>query len=203
MKSLRSLVLVACAAIATAGSANATLVTFEGLGNATIPNGYSGLNWSNIFTLDGGASPNSGYQNGVVSPTRVAYNAQAKPGSFGVSAGKFTFSDAYFTAAWNDGLQLKLVGLSAGSTLFSTILTLNTGGPTHFVANWGGIDTVQLSTFGGRHHVGLAGSGTHVAFDNLTFNATAAVPEPATWALIFGGFGLVGAALRRRAAVAV
>lgn len=32
-------------------------------------------------------------------------------------------------------------------------------------------------------------------FDNL---ATGAVPEPATWALMIGGFGLIGAASRRR-----
>jgi hypothetical protein len=32
--------------------------------------------------------------------------------------------------------------------------------------------------------------------DNLVFNA---VPEPATWAMMIGGFGLAGAAMRRRA----
>jgi hypothetical protein len=36
--------------------------------------------------------------------------------------------------------------------------------------------------------------------DNLTFTlaATPAVPEPASWAMMIAGFGLVGAALRRR-----
>lgn len=38
-------------------------------------------------------------------------------------------------------------------------------------------------------------SGNSFEFDNL---ATAAVPEPATWALMIGGFGLVGFGLRRR-----
>lgn len=38
-----------------------------------------------------------------------------------------------------------------------------------------------------------------IAFDNLTFvDASLAVPEPATWALMICGLGLAGAALRRR-----
>ena len=36
----------------------------------------------------------------------------------------------------------------------------------------------------------------------VRFNAGGAVPEPATWALMITGFGLVGATLRRRRAVA-
>lgn len=36
----------------------------------------------------------------------------------------------------------------------------------------------------------------------LTAGSTGAVPEPASWAMMIGGFGLVGSALRRRAAVA-
>ena len=39
---------------------------------------------------------------------------------------------------------------------------------------------------------------------DLTFSATiAAVPEPASWALMIGGFGLVGGAMRRRTRVSV
>ena len=43
--------------------------------------------------------------------------------------------------------------------------------------------------------------------NNLTFTAslaaTPAVPEPATWGLMIAGFGIAGAALRRKPKVAV
>ena len=39
-------------------------------------------------------------------------------------------------------------------------------------------------------------------FDNIVLNREAAVPEPATWALLIAGFGFVGASLRRRRAIA-
>jgi hypothetical protein len=35
-------------------------------------------------------------------------------------------------------------------------------------------------------------------FDDLTIGTTAAVPEPATWAMFISGFGLIGGAMRRR-----
>lgn len=41
-------------------------------------------------------------------------------------------------------------------------------------------------------------SGGGFEFDNVTL--AAAVPEPATWAMMIGGFGLVGGAMRRRKA---
>ena len=44
------------------------------------------------------------------------------------------------------------------------------------------------------------GFGTSTGFDNVALSSSA--PEPTTWALIIAGFGLMGAALRRRRATA-
>ncbi|MBB5687190.1 PEPxxWA-CTERM sorting domain-containing protein [Sphingobium boeckii] len=40
-------------------------------------------------------------------------------------------------------------------------------------------------------------------FDNVTLDQVAAVPEPATWAMMITGFGFVGGAMRRKAKVSV
>jgi len=42
-----------------------------------------------------------------------------------------------------------------------------------------------------------------VFFTNIAANGSPAVPEPATWAMMIVGFGLMGAALRRRGSGAV
>lgn len=44
----------------------------------------------------------------------------------------------------------------------------------------------------------LASPAAIAAFDNGPANAVVGVPEPATWALLLSGFGLIGGALRRR-----
>jgi hypothetical protein len=71
-----------------------------------------------------------------------------------------------------------------------------------------GVGRICLHTVGGAggyridNNLGLNGSNN---FEKLVFafNGTSgAVPEPATWALMIGGFGMAGAALRRRRAVA-
>ncbi|WP_372786883.1 PEPxxWA-CTERM sorting domain-containing protein [Phenylobacterium sp.] len=60
------------------------------------------------------------------------------------------------------------------------------------------------SDFAGvAHSLKFVGVVQSTAFDDITIDAnlpTAGVPEPASWALMIGGFALTGAALRRRRA---
>lgn len=51
--------------------------------------------------------------------------------------------------------------------------------------------------------VGASGLSDGFGMDNVRYELAGGVPEPATWALMIGGFGLAGASLRRRAKVIV
>ena len=60
---------------------------------------------------------------------------------------------------------------------------------------------IGVAFAGTAESVIFSGSANYIGFDNITLgSATAGAPEPGTWALMFVGVGLAGAALRRRRA---
>ena len=79
---------------------------------------------------------------------------------------------------------------AGGKTIFSVPLSLT------------GSNTLLFSYDSpGGAFAGPQGTGDEAwGLRDITVNATGGVPEPASWALMIGGFGLAGAALRRRRA---
>jgi PEP-CTERM motif len=164
----------------------------------TIPNGYGGLNWGNFGVLNAAFDPNSGYVNGLISSPNVAFNLSGTPASFSSVADQFTFTSAYLTAAWNDGLNLEIQAFDDGVMLDDVNLTLNTSGPVFYNPNWSGIDTITFISTGGVHHGGYVGFGTQVAMDDLTINGPSPTPEPPSFFLMGTGLaGLIGFVRRR------
>lgn len=187
MKSVMKILV--CFFLLWGNATQAAVLTFDDLGGnqIPIPNGYGGLNWSNMYVLDTSTFQPSGYVNGVVSGTNVAYNAFANLAI--VSQTNFDFNGAYFTAAWNDGLSILAEGKKNGVLLFSQQITVNTNAPTFFGFNFSGIDSLYLSSFGGIDNPLYGGQGEHFAMDNFTYNNTV-VPVPA--AIWLFGSGLMG-----------
>lgn len=73
-------------------------------------------------------------------------------------------------------------------------LVANPSALQHYSFSLGSALAVNTLTFFGRNDP------SYNTLDNVVVTASAAVPEPATWALMLGGLGLVGGALRRRTA---
>ena len=111
------------------------------------------------------------------------------------------------------------IATTAGGVYTLSFDLANLGGPPNaFGLFWDGsfvsID-VDLAPFDYRTFtIGLAASGSDTTLgfifyhepsfyllDNISLSALNAVPEPSSWAMLIAGFGLTGAAMRRRRAV--
>ena len=90
---------------------------------------------------------------------------------------------------------------ATSGSLFATFdLTSAATYTTGFITNNGGTTASARTAF----LAGLAGGNAYFNLHNATFpggeirGQLAAVPEPASWAMLIGGFGLTGAAMRRK-----
>jgi hypothetical protein len=183
------------AVLMVAGTARASVdvLTFDDLPtpdlmHGDIPNGYGGLNWSNLWYLNGDTFSfrgNHAYQPGVVSPHNVAFNAGGNSTAT-VSGGVFTFNGAYLTSVYDDNTQITVTGYLSGATICSRTVTVNHSGPTWFAADYVGIDSLRFASSNRQFF----------AMDNFTF---APVPEPSSIVILsgLGAMGLVAIAWRR------
>jgi len=192
---------IALAALLAAsfGMAHADVITFEGVAtSAPIAAGYGGLDWSNFYTLN--ATPayygHSGYINATVSGTTVAFNSGGSAASISAtSAAGFDLTDGFFTAAWNNGLNINADATFEDGTKASKHFVVDTSRPSDVFFNWTDLSSVRFTSFGGTPQAGFSGGGTQFALDNL--NTTPAVPEPANVALLLAGVGLMAVVARR------
>jgi len=162
---------------------------------SVVPHHYAGLIWKNSSVLDASSvtTTDSGYAVGMVSANNIVYNPL---GSLSISAKQnFTFTGAYFTAAWNDGLTLVAEGFNNGVELFNQSFTIDTKSPTFLNFNFVGIDNLVLRSFGGSENPKLVsyGDGTQFVMDNFTFSQQVSnVPLPAAAWLFLSGVVCLG-----------
>lgn len=197
MRRLGIVLLTAAGSLLVSTQASAATLTFDDISAAalgTIPDGYGGFDWTSGGFIDGDdIFATSGYANGAVSGEYVGYNEFEDP--LTITGPAFDFVSVYLTAAWNNGLTVRVSGYLGAALLYQQSVLVSTGGPTLFNFNYLGIDRLVFESSGGTN-AGLTGLGTHFAMDNFEYNADTTVPEPATLMLV--GFGAAGLAARAR-----
>lgn len=188
--------------LASAGISYGDTILFDDIptidpGGLAMPSGYGSLDWNNFVLLNTSVFPYaSGYQVGTVSGNNIAVNA----GGFAAlvsRASSFDLFSGYFTAAWNNGLQLEVQGFSGASMIYDNTYTIGTAAPTLITLNYYGVDSVNFITSGGTPDPVLTAPfgglpAYEFALDNLT------IPETGSSFLMFAS-GLAGiGALRRK-----
>jgi hypothetical protein len=226
------LTLAAVAAVATLGlasAASASTVFFDGfeadalgapVGSLTnfnitgtvdvvgASNPYGIVAASNVLDLDGTPGPGM-----ITSKNSFAYNAgDTVTLSFllgGAQRGSVSDDASVSLTFGATSAVQSLVGtglfsfVSFGATNLSTFTAVQAAlaGNTPYTASSLSFVAVNAGSLGFSF-----GSNSHdnvgPLLDDVQLDIGGAVPEPATWALMIGGFGMAGAALRRRRAVA-
>jgi hypothetical protein len=217
---MRKILTAAAAAIAILGAGAASAVTVESTNFIATPtyfNGFEGIASNPNFVSPFFFPSNTAYAEGGIT---VEYVGTAQMwlqyqyvGNFGwyENGGGFGYTKVTLTSGADFGaLQfLSSTGFSGSSTTYyqalnnGTVVSTGTLGPVssnglrYQGLSGGGFDEVRLqSHFSGAFNAAIYEAG---AYDS--FAATGAVPEPASWALMIVGFGMVGFASRRRSAV--
>jgi hypothetical protein len=159
--------------LALASNANALLINFDDVNApfiSTVPSGYNGYTWNNFAIANGNNNPNTGYQIGIVSQANIAFNLGSTPAYISKSD-FFNLNSGYFTAAWNNDLQLTVTGFTdegGSNQKYISTYTLQTTAPSKIVFNWTGIKRILFSSSGGTDADATdGGGGAHFALDNL------------------------------------
>lgn len=174
---------LAAACLLTAGTASAVTVTFDGIagGNNAAPSySESGFTFTSI------------QGNFFGFPT--AGQLHLDPGGFGNAIYDVTFGGGAFS--------VQSVDVSYASS--NALLNVDAYDPSNSFIGSIAFDVSSTGTlvnpfptfqFG---RLRITDTGNHFSLDNLVASGVSGVPEPATWAMMIGGFGLTGGMMRRR-----
>jgi hypothetical protein len=208
------------ASLAAPSSAAIVTLTFEGVGNlASVDDFYNGgtdsagnsgtnygINFSNtslgIIDSDDGGTGNIANE---PSASTVLFFLSGGAATMNIAAG-FTTGFSFFYSSNGTAFVRVYDGLNGtGNVLAQLDLASQfdqncSGDPGGAYCNWSPIGVLFDGT---AYSVDFGGTADRVAFDNVTFGTDrpgGTVPEPATWAMMILGFGLVGVSARRRVA---
>jgi hypothetical protein len=202
MKILSSSMMAAVMALVTVAPAQAVTITFEGQFNTiyNAPITRSGFDFGNVAGDEQHFHEIDSTQFGLPSNgTGILLNDRnTRIFSRANDLSDFTLGSVDVATATNNSpaTSLKIYGY-LNDVLVGT-LTVDPLSGWQTIAG-GSLGTIDYLVFDGE------GGGGGFVLDNAVFNegGVGGIPEPATWAMMIAGFGLVGATMRRRRSVAV
>ncbi len=131
----------------------------------------------------------------TLSTSTVTDRVTSGGGNNGFVGGLFDFTTQFSLQAFTDATFTTAIG---GPLIFNHTAPIAPSVPTDFAL------TVGLGGLTARYlqYSVLAANGSNPGLSDIVFEGSApGVPEPAAWALMIAGFGIVGTAMRRRARV--
>jgi hypothetical protein len=195
----------AVAAFAAPASADVVTLTFEGIGDLNPVGDFYAPDYifsdATLALVDGDAGGSGNFANEPSKDT-VMFFLDANDSVLDVTDG-FTTGFSFFYSSSTAASVTVYSGLGAtGDVLASLDLAAQgfdncVGDPNGTFCNWSAIGVLFEGT---AYSIDFGGTANQTGFDNITFGSDrpGGVPEPATWAMMILGFGLVGATARRR-----
>ncbi|MBP7053353.1 MAG: pre-peptidase C-terminal domain-containing protein [Phycisphaerae bacterium] len=161
---------------------SAEVLTFDNVTSeetAPIADNYGGFQlWTTFYAGKARLWPGSGYYNGLVSGDYVAYNNGGNPAE--IQGTPFDLYGAYFTAAWNDGLNIDIEGYRSGSPVHTLTAVVNTSGPQWVSMNFTNVDRVSFTSHGGTHNPDMGLSGVQFAMEDMEYSFASISPTALT-----------------------
>ena len=199
-----ALAAVVAAAFAVPASAAVVTLDFEGIGNYNpVGNFYAPdyvFSSATLALVDADNGGDGNFAN-EPSPNTVMFFLDANNAVLNVTNGFTTGFSFWYTSSTAASVTV-YDGLNATGNVLG-VINLNaqfnqncSGDPSGAFCNWsaGGV-----AFAGTAYSIDFGGTANQTGYDNITFgSANPGVPEPATWAMMIMGFGLVGASMRRR-----
>ena len=208
---MKTFYLAAAAAILAAAPASAAVVTltFEGIGDLNPVGSFYGPTYTfstaTLALVDSDAGGTGNFANEPTADT-VMFFQDANDAILDVAGGFTTGFSFFYSSSTAASVNVYDGAGGTGNILATLNLTAQgfdncVGDPNGSYCNWTAVGVLFSGT---ALSINFGGTANQTAFDNITFGSdTPVIPEPATWAMMITGFGLVGFAARRRRSGAV
>ena len=208
---MKTFYLAAAAAILAAAPASSAVVTltFEGIGDLNPVGSFYGPTYTfstaTLALVDSDAGGTGNFANEPTADT-VMFFQDANDAILDVAGGFTTGFSFFYSSSTAASVNVYDGAGGTGNILATLNLTAQgfdncVGDPNGSYCNWTAVGVLFSGT---ALSINFAGTANQTGFDNITFGSdTPVIPEPATWAMMITGFGLVGFAARRRRSGAV